>query len=163
MPPLGILYLAGWLRKFGHEPNIIDLAGVEDWQNHIKKESFKIDNAGYLGITCTTPQYFHAIKIKDFIHSLGYNIPISVGGIHITSTAHVNEMEYTERDGFDSYCVGEGFHAVTKMCDDLPNLKKIYAEPILKDVNDLPFAARDLIDIKGYRYKLGNVPSTTFY
>jgi hypothetical protein len=44
--------------------------------------------------------------------------------------------------------IGEGFNAVTKMCDDIQNggVKKIYLEPILKDVNELPFAALDLED-----------------
>jgi len=30
-------------------------------------------------------------------------------------------------------------------------------------VNDLPFAARDLIDIHSYKYTLGDVPTTTHY
>ena len=95
-----------------------------------------------------------------------YEIPIRkyvIGGIHTTSLAYANEMDFLEKDGFDSYCIGEGYNSVTRMAEDFPNLKRMYSEPILKDVNDLPFAARDLIDIKIYKYKLGDVPTTTFY
>jgi hypothetical protein len=35
MPPLGIMYLAAWLRKYGHDPDILDLAGVQDWKTEV--------------------------------------------------------------------------------------------------------------------------------
>lgn len=164
MPPLGILYLSAWLRKHGHEVSIIDLAGVRDWRAEISREQSKLDSADWVGLTCTTPQYYDSIKIRDNIRARGYDMPVAVGGIHLTSLAHNNEMNFLD-DGFDAYCVGEGYNSVTKMCADLKNggLNKLYAEPILKDVNDLPFAARDLIDIRGYRYKLGDTPTTSHY
>jgi radical SAM superfamily enzyme YgiQ (UPF0313 family) len=165
MAPLGILYLASWLRKFGHDPHIIDLAGVPDWRKHLLSESSKIVDSAFVGITCTTPQYFDAIKIHKFLESQNIRIPVVVGGIHLTSVAHVNEMDFL-KDGFDSYVIGEGFNAVTKMCDDIEEcgrLKKIYTEPIIRDVNDLPYAARDLIDIRSYDYHLGDVKTCTQY
>jgi len=42
-------------------------------------------------------------------------------------------------------------------------LRSLYSEPILQDVNNLPYAARELIDIKSYTYRLGDTPATTFY
>lgn len=86
-------------------------------------------------------------KILKFLESQNLRIPVIVVGIHLTSVARVNEMDFLN-DGFSSYVIGEGFNAVTKMCDDIQNggLKKIYSEPILKDVNELPFAALDLED-----------------
>lgn len=164
MPPLGILYLAAWLRKNGHEAAIIDLAGVEDWRRSLREEYSKMSSCDLIGLTATTPQYDVSKQIYAQIRRMAIDCPIVVGGIHVTSLAHANEMEFV-KDCFDSYCVGEGYNSVTKMCTDLSDgvLKRTYAEPILKDVNDLPFAARDLIDIVGYKYKLGDVPATTFY
>lgn len=164
MPPLGVLYLSSWLRKHGHEPQIVDLAGVPDWKAHLIQERDKLDNADWIGFTCTTPQYFDSLKILKFLDSQNIRTPRAVGGVHITSVAHVNEMDFLN-DGFDSYVIGEGFNAVTKMCDDIKegSLKKTYAEPILKDVNDLPFAARDLIDIRDYDYHLGETKACTQY
>lgn len=165
MPPLGIMYLAAWLQKFGHEVQIIDLAGEADWRKKLYKEARKMDGAAFVGITCTTPQYHAAMKIRDRIRSLELDVPVTVGGIHLTSLVHANEMDFLN-DGFDSYCIGEGYNAVTQMCDDVKRgtkLSKMYSAPILKDINELPFAARDLIDIHAYRYKLGDVPATTFY
>ena len=52
-------------------------------------------------------------------------------------------MDFLQKDGFDTYCIGEGYNAVTRMAEDFPNLRRMYSEPILKDVNELPFAARD--------------------
>jgi len=74
-----------------------------------------------------------------------------IGGIHTTSLVHAQEMDFLQRNGFDSYVIGEGYNAVTRICEDLDTkslkLKKLYSEPILADVNLLPFAARDLIEI----------------
>jgi anaerobic magnesium-protoporphyrin IX monomethyl ester cyclase len=167
MPPLGILYLSAWLRKHGHGVSIVDLAGVDDWRKYLimSGESKKIYKSDIVGFTATTPQYRISGEIRDWIKKTFY-VPdrpkFIIGGIHITSLVYANEYEFLN-DGFDSYCIGEGYNAVTKMAEDFPNLKRMYSEPILKDVNELPFAARDLIDIKSYKYKLGDIPTTTFY
>src|SRR5688572_33368105 len=113
MAPLGILYLCSWLRKHGHDPNVIDLAGVPDWKATILEEKDKLRNTNFVGFTCTTPQYFDAIKIMNFMREQGFTMPMVAGGIHLTSVAHVNEMDFL-KDGFDSYVIGEGFNAVTK-------------------------------------------------
>jgi anaerobic magnesium-protoporphyrin IX monomethyl ester cyclase len=162
MPPLGILYLAAWLEKHGHTANIIDLAGVDDWKYHLWKEKSKLE-CDVIGFTATTPQYGISQTINNYIHILGYDMPSVVGGIHATSLVYASEVDFLQKDGFDSYVIGEGYNAVTKICDDIPKIKPVYTEPIIKDVNDLPFAARHLIDIKGYNYKLGDVQATTFY
>jgi hypothetical protein len=36
MAPLDILDLASWLRKHGHEHNVIELAGTPDWKETIR-------------------------------------------------------------------------------------------------------------------------------
>ena len=168
MPPLGILYLSAWLRKHGHEVSIVDLAGVDNWHKHLIFEWKKIALADIIGFTATTPQYNISKEIMNFIRNVNHGEEIFpkkyvIGGIHTTSLVYANEMDFLEKDGFDSYCIGEGYNTVTKMAEDFPNLKRMYSEPILKDVNELPFAARDLIDIKSYKYKLGDTPTTTFY
>jgi radical SAM superfamily enzyme YgiQ (UPF0313 family) len=170
MPPLGILYLAAWLQKFNHEVQVVDLAGIDGSAIYdtldTDKEWYKLYNADWIGFSCTTPQYNHAKRIAEFLRMNHVKAPMIVGGIHTTSLAHANEMDFLEKDGFSSYCVGEGYNAVTKICEDLDRsgkVSRLYTEPILKDVNDLPYAARELIDIKSYTYKLGDIPATTFY
>jgi len=164
MPPLGILYLAAWLRKYQHQPEIIDLAGVSDWHQRLRDERYKLEESHLIGLTATTPQYPVSQAIVQDIRALGFQQPVVVGGIHVTSLVHANELDFL-KDPFDSFVIGEGYNAVTKMCNDVAagTLKKTYAEPILKDVNELPFAARDLIDIRGYKYKLGDTPATSQY
>src|SRR5438309_5803383 len=167
MPNLGILFLSAWLRKHGHEPSVIDLAGVDDWQERLRAEQNKIQDASWVGLSCTSPQYSISKAIRDYIKSdLGYDLPIACGGMHVTSLNYAHEMGFLQTDGFDSYCLGEGYNAVTKMCNDLKEegrLRKVYVEPVLKDINELPFAARDLVDIKSYKYKLGDVSASTMY
>lgn len=165
-PPLGILYLASWLRKHGHEVTFIDLAGVPDWKKTLYDEAHKMSGAAWVGITCTTPQYYDAMKIRDRIRALELDVPVVVGGIHITSLVYANEMDFLKTDGFDAYCTGEGYNAVLQMCDDVKNgvkLSRLYSAPILKNIDELPFAARDLIDLKSYNYKLGGVLATSLY
>ena len=166
MPPLGILYLAAWARKNGHEVSIIDLAGLDS--KNLRISNFKnLEDSDIVGFTCTTPQYNIARRITTFLKEKGFDSQkYIVGGIHTTSLVHANEMDFLEKDGFDSYVIGEGYNAITKMGVDLEEkstLSKMYSEPILKDVNQLPFAARDLIDINSYKYKLGDTPTTTMY
>ncbi len=167
MPPLGILYLAAWLRKHGHKVSIVDLAGVDKWRTHCleSKEYKKLLEADMICFSATTPQYTISQEIRDFLRkgSEFAKKKYVIGGIHTTSLAYANEMDFLQHDGFDSYCIGEGYNTVLRMVEDYPNLKRMYSEPILKDVNELPFAARDLIDIKSYKYKLGDTPTTTFY
>lgn len=173
MPPLGILYLAAWLRKHGTDVSIIDLAGVDNWVTHMKRESEsrKLEDATWCGLTSTTPQYGISRQICAYIKAI-HQKPVVVGGIHVTSLVHANELSFLKTDGFDSYVVGEGYNAVTKVCQDLEDhslqgsskaLRPLYSDPILSDVNLLPFAARDLIDIRSYKYKLGDTSATTFY
>lgn len=161
MPPLGILYLAGWLREKGHDVSIIDLAGVDDWKSKLDLE-YEHELADIIGFTATTPQYNVSKEIMNHIKFFSCDQKFVIGGIHTTSLVHANELNFLN-DGFDSYCIGEGFNTVLRMAEDYPNLKRMYTEPIIKDVNELPFAARDLIDIKSYKYKLGDTPATTFY
>src|SRR6185436_5093299 len=163
MPPLGILYLAAWLRKSGHDAEILDLAGIDDWKAEISRRQLNCD---WFGISCTTPQYADAKRIRQYLRQIGYTFPIIVGGIHLTSLVkNAKEVEFLQKDKFDSYVIGEGYNAVAKICTDLQegHVSPIYSESILKDVNDLPFAARDLIDIHSYKYTLGDVPTTTHY
>ena len=57
-PPLGILYISAYLKKYGYVPKIVDLAGS-------KKGSKKIADiyADIIGISAVTPQYPEALKI----------------------------------------------------------------------------------------------------
>jgi radical SAM superfamily enzyme YgiQ (UPF0313 family) len=53
---------------------------------------------------------------------------------------------------FDSFCVGEGEEAVVRMLDDLAttgNLSPRYVGSRIRDLDDIPFPARDLIDVLG--------------
>ena len=166
MPPLGLLHLASYLRVRGHEVSVLDLAGHNDWVLQISKEKAKILSAHWIGLTATTPQYALAKAIASEVRQLNPSAHCVIGGIHITSLNHANELGFLKTDGFDSYVLGEGYNAVTKICSDIAESNRprpLYTEPILKDVNTLPVAARDLIDIKSYKYKLGDVPATTMY
>lgn len=166
MIPIGLVTLGALLEEKGHEVNIIDLAGVKDWKSAIQKESHKLDDCEWYGTTSTTPQYSPSMKITNFIkHELGYKMPSVIGGMHTTSECYSNNLDFLNKDPFDSYVNGEGYNAVLKICDDIENknLKKLYTEPIWKDVNTLPYADRDLLDIKNYNYKLGGNPATTIY
>ena len=67
MPPLGILYLAAWLRKHGHDVSIVDLAGVENWKLHCLTEINKLLEADLICFSATTPQYNISKEIRDYL------------------------------------------------------------------------------------------------
>lgn len=166
MPALSLLTMGALLKQNGHEVSVIDLAGVEDYKSYIENEKHKLD-CDWLGFGCTTPQFNEAQRIRDYIKNYyQLKIPIVCGGMHITSEVYANEMGFLNNGGFDSYCTGEGYNSILKMCEDLKEegrLRKLYTEPIWKDVDTLPYADRDLVDIRSYKYKLGNHPATTIY
>ena len=163
MPPLGILYLSAWLRKHGHEVSIVDLAGVDDWETEVFKNWVDLELADIIGFTATTPQYNISQKIMNYIIDvLEINKKFVIGGIHTTSLAYANEMDFLEKDGFDSYCIGEGYNSVIRMADDFPNLKRMYSEPILKDVNELTVRCQRPDRYQELQIQVGRYPNNYF-
>jgi radical SAM superfamily enzyme YgiQ (UPF0313 family) len=167
-PPLGILYLASYLRKDGHKVKIIDGTFTSEESMLKQIEEF---NPDLIGITTFTFLWDITKNLIKNIKSKFPNIFISIGGPHATSDSDncFKECEY-----FDALIYGEGEETLSELTKKLENkesLKDVKGlsfrdngeviknekRELIKDLDNLPFPARDLIPLKKY------VPSAEQY
>ena len=133
--PLGILYIASFVRKIGYPIKFVDFAG----NNDAKLEY----NHKYYGFTSVTPQWsFVHQKIKE-IKNHNSNAIIIVGGPHPTALP-----EACLNDGADIVVVGEGETAIEEILMKNNHSSIIRSERIT-NLDFIPFPARDLLD--GYK------------
>ena len=98
-PPVALLYLAGYLEKYGFETDIIDITlakqvrdknfsqNIKKYLRQIEKETIRqVEQLcpGIVGITCYTPEYFEVLSLAQKIKKFNQEIQIVVGGIHPT-------------------------------------------------------------------------------
>lgn len=156
-PPMGLLYLAGKLLKDGHEVKIFDV-DVEDIKPDELGELIHDFGAELVGITSTTPTILEARAIAEAIKKT-YDVPIIVGGAHVTV---VGERLLQEHAVFDYAAMGEAeitlseFVYALETGGDLMEVDGILfrkgdqivrtlPRPLIENLDDLPFPARQLI------------------
>ena len=162
LPPLGLLYIAAYLRKEMPEAviKVIDCPArklsAEDFEAEVK--AFRPDMAGvtvYTGTFTSSSNTAAAIK-KIFPHCF-----VAAGGPHATA----RPAQCLEKEGFDAVIAGEGERAFAELAARLEKGLELagIGGLILKrndpaaaryaplDLNALPMPARDLVDLKLYR------------
>lgn len=156
--PLGILSVAKALQQASHEVSLTDMT----FENDITVIDKPVKNADVLGIGCTTPIFGKAIEILQRAKRVNPSIFCIAGGPHATL-----DPGDALSNGFDVVVVGEAEKSVVELMNSLqdgyewkslPGLAFLEGKEIVKtprtefihDLNELPFAARDLIDQKKY-------------
>lgn len=170
LPPLGIAYIAAYLRSHGHIVNIIDavadnLTGPEVRR---KLDEFSPELVGISAMTSTLPGSLEAARIaKD------YGAKVVVGGPHLSAYPE----ETLSYDYIDFGILGEGeipFYELTEALEGKKAYKDvrglIYRENgkifrnghfILKDLNVLPTPAYDLLPLAKYTSIISSKAMTT--
>lgn len=157
--PLGIAYIAGFVRKKGYAVDIADLRLFGDkWQENLKNIIIS-KKPRYVGLSCVTPLIKECQTIASYIKSIDKNIKIIVGGPHPT----VLPEETAQLAEFDIIVIGEGEFTISEILEsgDLSgvrgiiykeNNKLIKTEPreINMDLDQLPWPTYDLIPINNY-------------
>lgn len=102
-PPLGLLYMASYLKREGHEVCFVD-ADIDDLS--ISDVLVKIKDCQIVGITMTTMQASSAYKLADHIrlYFAGSKIVVA-GGAHASGR---KEQLFFDCPSFDFCVVGEG-------------------------------------------------------
>jgi len=169
MPPLGLAYIASYLRKYNSFNDTIIIDKVPN-----KLKAILQARPSIVGISSVTDGMKDAIKLAKEIKETFGDVPIILGGHHI-GLAPDNLPE-----PFDIGVIGEGEETMSEllrmyqMTDNgtFYNLKDIkgisYREngkvivnerrPLIKDIDTIPYPARDLFDMEGYYLK----PRKTF-
>lgn len=139
---LGPLYIAAVLKEKGYPVRILDLKGIENWEE--KLEIILKDKNELIGISSTTADFPMAIKILNLIKSKNKSIKVIIGGPHATVASQQCTM-------FDQVVIGDG---VTGIFEALKSNEKIIHGEMIKNLDTLPFPARELIDIDTYHYNI---------
>ncbi|OFY18590.1 MAG: hypothetical protein A2W98_04990 [Bacteroidetes bacterium GWF2_33_38] len=169
---LGLLYIAGYLRENGHEVQIIDaFAEGKKKVRRIEKDFFIIgldsasiiskieSNVDLIGISVPfshMAQITHNLvqEIKNTV-----NIPIVLGGVYPST-----QPELAIQSGADYLVLGDGEEPMLNILDFLDKKSETLSNSIItkysdiknakshytKDVNTLPFPARDLLPKRLY-------------
>jgi len=144
-PPLGIAYISAYLKQACPEwqTACCDAALGEAPLAAVK--GYKPD---VIGITCTTLGYMNAVKIAKLIKEHYPDVPIVLGGQHISALPH------TLKAPFDVCVVGEGEQAFVRICREIEQYGRLstdkYVGVKVKNLDTLPFPDREMFNMRTY-------------
>ena len=139
---LGILKVASVLEQAGYPLEMLDLSGIENYEEALK-DHIRSSQAGIFGITSTTPQMPATAKIARVIRQEQPIARLIIGGPHVTLVHSAYKKENLESyDGratkalqqimelFDVAVVGDGEEAIFEAVGPNPRhgFLYIYAE-----------------------------------
>ena len=169
---LGILKVAAVLEEAGYIVEVLDLSGVENYEEVVGIHAAS-SKANIFGITTTTPQLPAVMNVCASVREHRADAKIILGGPHVTL---VNAARKREKklglDGratgafqqlsetFDVLVAGDGEDAIfAAIDDDAPKLIDA-DEPrsalflTNSRLNEMPFPARHLVDVDSYQYSV---------
>ena len=166
MPPLGLGYIATYLKKYEYTVKIIDMFMHEITFDTVI-DTLKNNHVNIIGISCTTETYNIAVHMAELIKALSEDYTIVFGGPHTS-------FEYREalkNKAIDYVILNEGERSFKKFCDysvrgigNKNDLKGIAykldgdvfcaePEPFITNLDELPFPDRTLFDnLEKYKY-----------
>ena len=158
--PLGLGYLASYLRLYGHHDVQIYEPEAQSLSYQDIESILKDYQPDVVGLTCSTPNYLRAINLAKIAKSCT-QAKIVIGGVHASAIPdYILEQHYQL---IDCVVIGEGEQTMLELVnayenqDKLDGIKGILyqdqtktirtpARPFLDDMDSIPFPARDLID-----------------
>lgn len=165
LPPLGIAYIAAYVRQNGYSVKILDCTPLElSWDELFK--TIQQINPKVVGISATTPLMNNAFKVANIVKKANPNVPVVCGGPHATA---LPEFTLKQSNDVDIICIAEGEQTMLELLQHFIDSKKAlndilgiaYREqemiaktlprPLWQDIDKLPFPARDLLPMKKYR------------
>jgi radical SAM superfamily enzyme YgiQ (UPF0313 family) len=162
-PPLGLLYLAGYLEKYSdHEVAVLD-AQAEELTYEQLEQSLAQKQADVVGIEAMTFTLIDVIKTVQLVKKVSPETKVVLGGPHV----HIYPEETINLPGVDFLVLGEGERSFHYLLDHLhkPDQLKEMRGFVFKengniintgisdsiyDLDNLPFPARHLTDITRY-------------
>lgn len=150
-PPLGLLYIASYLRSSGISAKMCDVPArkfhLEDIIDEIKREEPLL-----VGLTALSSGVRSAVEIAREIKKVFGSTPkVGMGGAHVSvDPTFIKRFPY-----FDFAVIGEGEKTMLKIIRDIMagrEVSGIYEGEMSNDLDEYSFPARDLIDISDYFY-----------
>lgn len=150
-PNLGLLYLATWLRRHGHDATIVDLSSVpsEGW-------SQAIPWADVYGFSTYTTTYRRTLQIAQIAGQINPEAYMVAGG------PHASALPEQVAEHFDTVVIGEGEAAMLSVMQTLARGEappRILVGLPVADLDSLPFPDYSLIDLTSYHRVVQGAPS----
>lgn len=130
-PPVGLLYIGGYLTRKGYKVKIIDVPIGKQIKNRdfFRKmdsllktvenrmiEDYKKNMCDIVGISCYTPEYYEVVSLVKSIKQANPKAKIIIGGIHPT----LYPDDFLDEDcGVDFCVIGEGEATMHELCASL--------------------------------------------
>ena len=158
-PPLGLLYIAGYVRAHGHEPSIIDIPNRR-WTIAQTVEHIVREQPGAIGISAKTPSVRALAALTSQLRARGVTCPIILGGAHVTAApietlerypaidvGVIGEGELTCLDLLEHIERGRSFDDVAGIVWRHPahGIVRTAPRPTIPDLDILPLPAWDLL------------------
>ncbi len=158
--PVNLGCLASYLMKNGYEVEIWDYETeqfiIDEFINKIK-----ISSPSIIGFSCFTPTIISGHKLAQIIKKNFPHIKTIVGGPHSTALPKKTLEEFPY---FDFVIMGEGEETLLEFCNSIKEnkdqegilglayrtsngIKEELRRPLIKNLDDLPFPNRDLLNI----------------
>ncbi|MEL6183959.1 MAG: radical SAM protein [Myxococcota bacterium] len=178
---LGLLKVAGALEHAGHPVSVLDLSGIENYEEALEEYLRKSQDFA-LGVTTTTPQLPSVMRIAKLTRARRPDLRLILGGPHVTlvhaalrgerkrglhDEGRAKAAMRTLDEAFDVLVAGDGELAVlAALADDPPRLvdgDDRNGPFFLSDADftDSPPPARHLVDMESYRYSIEGHPATS--
>jgi anaerobic magnesium-protoporphyrin IX monomethyl ester cyclase len=142
MPPLGLLSLAAWLEKHGHQTEVHDcyaFPGLDD-----KIYSYvKDQQPDFVGFSTTTSSFLDGIRLAKNVKNVLPSVKIVFGGVHVSA---LREQLIRDFPVIDFGVVGEGEVTMQELLES--------NEEELHEIEGLIFRKNNEIIFNGYRKKL---------
>jgi anaerobic magnesium-protoporphyrin IX monomethyl ester cyclase len=163
VPPLGVAYMAALMRQKGYRVEVADL-NLRCCTLKFLMRFLAIKTPRLVGISTLTESYPNAIRIAAIVKAFSREIPVIVGGPHVTFTT----QETMSHDCFDFVICGEGELTLLELAncllrgeghlEDIPGLcwrrgEHFFRNPPrspLGELDDLPLPARNLLFLERY-------------
>lgn len=179
MPPLGLMHLSSYLKKFGqknHQIKILDCQLEKINHEHLEKIILE-ENPDIFGITATSFSLPAAIQAADIMKKINPETKIVIGGPHV----YIYPTETLSLKVIDYIVLGEGEETFTELVNNIDRQNNLYKikglgfkkdgravineqrEPI-KNLDSLPFPDRRLLPYEKYESALSRkMPITTMF
>jgi len=137
MAPMGLLSLAAWVDKKGHQSAIHDCYAFPG-ENHLIYEYIENERPEYLGISTTTSSFPDGLRIAQEAKQIAPHIKVVFGGVHISA---LREKILEDYSIIDYAVVGEGELALQELMDGKE----------AEDIGGLIYREEDKVIFKGFR------------
>jgi radical SAM superfamily enzyme YgiQ (UPF0313 family) len=172
---LGILRVAAVLERAGLGVELLDLSGVENYEDAVRDHA-TASAAPVFGVTATTPQMPAVAKIHAALRGARPDARLILGGPHVTLVNTAAKLERVlgrrgrgsraldqMRGMFDVLVAGDGEEAVFEaLAENAPALvdaddpkSRLFLDSAR--LTELPLPARHLVDVDSYRYTIDGV------